>query len=52
VLELAAGVADHVAKLEIDWLEMGSQPPAAGGLQCAQQPIASQFMVRLDFGHS
>jgi hypothetical protein len=51
VLEQAAGVADHIAELEIDRLQMGIQPLSASGHQGAQQAIASQVMVRRDFGH-
>jgi hypothetical protein len=51
VLEQAARVADHVTELERDRFEMGIQPPAAFGLQRAQQSIAPQIMVRLHLGH-
>jgi hypothetical protein len=51
MLKQAAGVANHVSKLEVDRLEMGIQPFAAAGLQRAQQAIASKLMVCRGFGH-
>jgi hypothetical protein len=51
MLKQATGVANQVFKLEIDRLEMGIQPLAAGRLQRAQQAIASQVIVYLEFGH-
>jgi hypothetical protein len=51
VLEQASCVADHIAKLERDWLKMRIYSLAAGGLQRAQQSIAPQIMVRLHPGH-
>jgi hypothetical protein len=51
VLEKASRVADHIAKLELDGLEMGIYSLAAVGLQRAQQSIAPQIMVRLRLGH-
>jgi hypothetical protein len=39
MLEQAPGVADHVAKREIDWLQMGIQPPATFGLQRASNRL-------------
>ena len=51
VLEQASRIADHIAKLELDGLEMGILPLAAGWLQRPKQSIAPQSMVRLHLGH-
>jgi hypothetical protein len=51
VLEETAGLADDDAKLKRDGLKMRVDPPAAGGLQRAEQPIAPH-MISLTFGHA
>jgi hypothetical protein len=51
VLEKTTRVADHLTELEIDGLEMGIYPLAAGRLQGAEQSIASKVMIGLRFGH-
>ena len=51
VLEKAACIADHLAELEIDWLEMRIYPRAAGRLQGAEQAIAPQIMIPVCFEH-
>jgi hypothetical protein len=51
VLEETTRIADHIAKLELDWLEMEIYPLTAGRLQRAEQSIAPQVMNGLRFGH-
>jgi len=51
VLEQASCIADHIAKLEIDRLEMRINSLAAGWLKCAQQSVAPQIMIGLSFSH-
>jgi hypothetical protein len=42
VLEQAAGIANNIAKLELDGLKMGLNALAAGSLQCAEQLVAAR----------
>jgi hypothetical protein len=51
VVEESAGLADDDSKLGLDGLKMGVDPPAAGSLQGAEQPIAPR-MISLTFGHA
>ena len=51
VLEETAGLADDGSELELDGLKMRVDPPAAGSLQGAEQPIAPP-MISLTFGHA
>jgi hypothetical protein len=49
VLQHAAGIANHLAKLECDRLEMGINATAAFGGQGVQQLIAPEILIRLHF---
>ncbi len=51
VLEEAAGIADHLTKLELDRLKMGLYPLAAGWLQRAQHLTSSEVTILLCFEH-